>query len=132
MFLLISILFLNKIVLACQLPKIIYYGDRIKGMNYQCLKHLGAKPGVTPPCSQMCPYNVTFEFVSKGNIHFTTAEEKKPDSNQYQLSLIQNNCSKGILQVIWYGKALTLYEGSVSNNITSKCSSTPNPMPCKC
>lgn len=128
MFLLIYLL---NIVLACQLPKIIYYGDRIKGMNYQCLKHLGAKPGVTPPCAQMCPYNVTFTY--NKFLHFTTAEEKKPDSNQYQLSLIQNNCSEGILQVIWYGKALTLYEGSaVSNNITAKCSSTPNPMPCKC
>lgn len=138
---------------SCPRPQIFTYGNRLPGFKYDCVKHLGAKPGITPPCAQMCPYNVTISFNESNTIHLTTAEKGKPDSNNYQLSLQSSNCTSALFSIIWYGKAITLYIGYSNNtndncasalfsmtwnesnddtNIKKECSSTPNPMPCPC
>ena len=125
------LIFLLTVVTGCSLPQIIYYGDRMKNLEYHCLYHLGSKPGVTPPCAQMCPYNITFNFHPK-IMHFTSATPYHPDYSYYQINLVTNNCTSGTLQVVWYGPSLTLYLGSLLSNKDRECPFTKDPFPCPC
>lgn len=131
---------------SCKLPQIVYYGDRMKGFDYSCLYHLGSRPGITPPCAQMCPYNITFPFEGK-ILHLTTATVTQHDKLTYQMSLVGSNCVSGTVAVRWYGSALTLFlgsdnsashlsgpsiDGSTNQNLYKTCPSTSDPFPCSC
>lgn len=125
---------------SCLPPEFHFYGRRLDGFVYECIKQLGSHPGITPPCATMCPYNVTFEIPARDKplLHVTAAHEGQVKSSlQYRAYVLSANCTSGILQVVWTGPAFALFLGHASKAATRQrlqnlCSATPNPMPCSC
>ena len=125
---------------SCSPPRVSYYGVRKTGFLYKCVHRLGSKQGITPPCAQLCPLNMTwrFPFAFNGLMHVTAAEPNKRDpETRYRIVMLGSNCSHVSLQAMWFGPSLTIYAGfqaetPIGQSFHDLCDATTDPMPCKC